>query len=47
MLQHTSDHSRSVQTLLDIEVRTRLVKHVNIDLLDAGKSDDESLELSA
>lgn len=44
--QHLSNHSGSVQTLFDIKVRTWLVEHVNVCVLHASQSNDESLELS-
>lgn len=45
--EQASDHAGGIQTLLDVEVRTGLVEHVNVYVLHAGQANNESLELTA
>lgn len=41
-----ADDSGGGETLLDIEIRGRLVKHVHIGLLDADSTNGETLKLT-
>lgn len=41
-----SNHSGGIESLLDVQVRGRLVKHVDVYLLHAGETDNEALELT-
>lgn len=45
--KHAADHTTGLETLLHVQVGRRLVKHVNLGLLNAGKADDEALQLTA
>ncbi|KAI3494682.1 hypothetical protein L1887_40498 [Cichorium endivia] len=45
-VEERADHARGVETLLDVEVRRGLVKHVYVGILDARHADGEALELS-
>jgi hypothetical protein len=44
--EERADDQSGAQTLLDIEVRGRLVEHVDIGLLDGDSSNSETLELT-
>ena len=44
-LEEGADHTGGTQTLLDVQVRRRLVKHVNIGELNAHNCDGETLKL--
>ena len=44
--QELSNRTRSAETLLDIQVRRRLVKHIDICLLNADETNGETLKLS-
>ena len=44
--EERSDDQSSTQTLLDIEIRGRLVEHVNIGFLDSNSSDSKTLEFT-
>lgn len=41
-----ANHLGGAQTLLDIEIRRRLVKHVDIGLLDANRADGKTLKFT-
>mmetsp|Transcript_20895 Transcript_20895/g.53905 ORF Transcript_20895/g.53905 Transcript_20895/m.53905 type:complete len:308 (+) Transcript_20895:927-1850(+) len=46
-MQQGADAARGVQTLLDVEVRARLVEHVDLRVLHHDHADREALQLAA